>query len=81
MLTVMISVMGSLVPAYIGPGAGLGLGGAVLALLAAVGTALMFIVLWPIRLMLRGREEEDADLADAEGGTELQSESVSDSNV
>lgn len=39
--------------AYIGPGAGLGLVGALIAVVSAILAALFFIVLWPIRMMLR----------------------------
>jgi hypothetical protein len=39
--------------AYIGPGAGLGLIGALIAVVSAVMAALLFVVLWPIRMMLR----------------------------
>jgi hypothetical protein len=41
--------------AYVGPGAGLSLLGALWALLAAVGTALLFVAAWPVRSMLRRR--------------------------
>jgi membrane protein implicated in regulation of membrane protease activity len=39
--------------AYVGPGAGISLLGALWALVAAVGAALVFVVAWPIRRMLR----------------------------
>lgn len=41
------------VVAYIGPGAGLGLVSALIAVVSAVMAALFFVVLWPIRMMLR----------------------------
>jgi hypothetical protein len=41
------------VVAYIGPGAGLGLLGALIAVVSAILAALFFVVLWPIRMMLR----------------------------
>jgi Na+/melibiose symporter-like transporter len=41
--------------AYIGPGAGLSLLGALWALVAAVGMAIFFVVAWPVRKMLRKR--------------------------
>jgi hypothetical protein len=41
--------------AYIGPGAGLSLLGALWALIVAVGAALAFIVLWPVRKAMRRR--------------------------
>jgi uncharacterized membrane protein len=41
--------------AYVGPGAGLSLLGALWALIAAVATAFLFIFAWPLRKMLRRR--------------------------
>ena len=38
---------------YIGPGAGIGLIGALFGLVMTVGMALFMVVLWPIRSMLR----------------------------
>lgn len=49
-----------LAAAYVGPGAGLSLLGALWALLIALGTALAFIVAWPLRKMLRRRRAERA---------------------
>jgi len=46
--------------AYFGPGAGLSLLGALWALLAAVATALFFVVAWPIRKALRHRRAAQA---------------------
>lgn len=42
--------------AYVGPGAFLSLASAFWALIAAIGAALLFIVLWPIRKMMRRRK-------------------------
>ena len=39
--------------AYVGPGAGLSLLGALWALVAAVATALIFVIAWPIRRAMR----------------------------
>ena len=50
--------------AYIGPGAGLSLLGALWALIAAVAAALGFIVLWPLR-RARKRRAARAMAADA----------------
>jgi len=44
--------------AYVGPGAGLGLLAALWGLLAAVGVALLYVVMWPIRRMRRRRKAE-----------------------
>lgn len=43
--------------AYVGPGAGLSLLGALWALIAALGTAVLFVAAWPIRKMLRRRRQ------------------------
>ena len=39
--------------AYIGPGAGLGLLGALIAVAGALFAALFFVALWPVRILLR----------------------------
>lgn len=39
--------------AYVGPGAGLGLLSALIGLLLAVGSAAGFILLWPLRSLLK----------------------------
>ena len=44
--------------AYVGPGAGLSLLGALWALLIALGTALLFVVAWPLRKVIRRRRAE-----------------------
>lgn len=61
--------------AYVGPGAGLGLLGALWGLLAALGVALMFILAWPVRRLLRSRRpaavqerSDDLRVAGAPGG-------------
>lgn len=46
--------------AYVGPGAGLSLIGALWGLVVAVVLALAFIVAWPVRRMLRRRREQAA---------------------
>ena len=47
-----MSLLG-VVTAYIGPGAGLGLLGALIAVGGAVAAALFFVVMWPLRMLLR----------------------------
>lgn len=42
--------------AYVGPGAGLGLLGALIGLFLAVGSALGFVILWPLRKLFRKRK-------------------------
>jgi membrane protein implicated in regulation of membrane protease activity len=49
------------VSAYIGPGAGLSLLGALWGLLAAVFVSLAFVLLWPFRRMLTGRRNRKAN--------------------
>ncbi len=53
--------------AYVGPGAGLSLLGALWALILAIGTAIVFVVVWPIRKMRRRRREAEADKAQERG--------------
>lgn len=47
--------------AYVGPGAGLSLLGALWALLAAVGAAVFFLAAWPVRRMLRRRRNRPGE--------------------
>ena len=49
----MIAFVCSAVVAYIGPGAGLGLLGALIAVAGALFAALFFVALWPVRMLLR----------------------------
>jgi membrane protein implicated in regulation of membrane protease activity len=57
--------------AYVGPGAGLSLLGALWGLLAAVFAALAFILLWPFRKMLKNRRaKETAASSQAAGSSE-----------
>jgi membrane protein implicated in regulation of membrane protease activity len=72
-LAVVVAVLGAAGPAaaYVGPGAGLSLVGAFWGLLVAVFAALAFIVIWPVRRLLRrGRGAPAAELAMAEGKTD-----------
>jgi predicted AlkP superfamily phosphohydrolase/phosphomutase len=46
--------------AYVGPGAGFALVGSFLALLAAVASSILSLVLWPIRFVLRWRRRRNA---------------------
>lgn len=70
--TVLSLVLLLLVPtaaqAYVGPGAGLSLLGALWALIAALGTAIVFIVAWPVRNMLRKRRSRLAQREQETGG-------------
>lgn len=56
LLSILIASWAVTASAYIGPGAGLSLLGALWGLLLAVGAALAFIVLWPLR-RLRQRSQ------------------------
>jgi Na+/proline symporter len=58
--------MASTAAAYVGPGAGLSLLGALWGLLIAVGAALWFVILWPLRRM-RKRARQQRDEAEATG--------------
>ncbi len=44
--------------AYVGPGAGISLLGALWALLAVVGSAILYIILWPLRRMRKRHKKE-----------------------
>lgn len=48
------------VHAYVGPGAGLSLIGALWALVAAIAAAVVFVIAWPIRRMRRRKREARA---------------------
>ena len=50
------------VHAYVGPGAGLSLIGALWALVAAIAAAVVFVIAWPIRRMRRRKREARAAL-------------------
>ena len=56
--------------AYVGPGAGLSLVGAFWGLLVALFAAFAFVILWPIRRLLRRRRGTPAEAAtqSTEGG-------------
>jgi hypothetical protein len=46
---------------YVGPGAGLGMIGALVGLALAVLSALAFVVFWPLRMLLRKRKNHARD--------------------
>lgn len=56
--------------AYVGPGAGLSLVSALWGLLCAIGAALLFVIVWPIRRLRRKRREaRQANSASASAST------------
>jgi membrane protein implicated in regulation of membrane protease activity len=59
----LVLVLSVIMPAaaYIGPGAGLSLLGAFWGLLLAVGAALGFVILWPLRRMFRRDRAKELD--------------------
>lgn len=58
--------------AYVGPGAGLGLLAALWGLVAAVGVAVFYVVMWPIRRMRRQRKAERSAAAVADAAPVVQ---------
>ena len=67
-LTLLVLTIGTVntAAAYVGPGAGLSLLGALWGLLLSVGAALWFVILWPLRRM-RKRAQLKRDEAEAAG--------------
>ena len=64
MLTDFVSLVSGSLLGYIGPGSGLELVGAVIGLAVTLGTSSLFIVLWPVRKLLRrwrGTSESTTD--------------------
>lgn len=49
--------------AYVGPGAGLGVLGAMLAIVAAVLATVVGLILWPLRMVMRRRRRNAAATA------------------
>jgi membrane protein implicated in regulation of membrane protease activity len=60
-------ILGVVTPAaaYVGPGAGLSLMGALWGLVVAIGAALGFVLLWPFRRMIRNRRAAQAPKAES----------------
>lgn len=73
-LAIAALLCGAPAAAYVGPGAGLSLLSALWGLIVAIGVALGFVVLWPVRRLRRRRQvaaangatEETADAAPAD---------------
>jgi hypothetical protein len=47
--------------AYVGPGPGLSMVGSFFTLIAGIAIALFFVLLYPIRLILKNRKKKSAD--------------------
>lgn len=77
-----LGVAGLVAPAaaYVGPGAGLSLVGAFWGLAVAVLAALGFIILWPVRRLLKRNRPQPAS-AEADASAELRKDSASGSGV
>jgi hypothetical protein len=56
-----ITTLSMPVAAYVGPGAGLSLAGALWGLLLAIGTAVSFVLLWPLRRLWRKQRAARAE--------------------
>jgi membrane protein implicated in regulation of membrane protease activity len=66
MMMVLFIGIANTASAYVGPGAGLSLLGALWGLVLAVGAALWFVIIWPLRRM-RKRSQQRRDDAEAAG--------------
>ena len=47
--------------AYVGPGAGLGVVGAALAMLAAIVVTVIGVIVWPVRMLMRRRKQRASE--------------------
>jgi peptidoglycan/LPS O-acetylase OafA/YrhL len=65
-ITVFCTTLPLVAQAYVGPGAGLGLLTALWGLVAAVGVAVFYVLMWPIRRLRRRRRAERTAAATAE---------------
>ncbi|MGH9196231.1 MAG: hypothetical protein ACRD1T_10880 [Acidimicrobiia bacterium] len=55
--------------AYVGPGAGLGMLGALLAVIVAVLATVVGLVLWPLRMLTRRRKNKAGTAGEPESGS------------
>jgi hypothetical protein len=61
LLVLAIAAIPGTAAAYMGPGAGLGMLGSLIAVIAAVGIALLGIVLLPLRMIMKKRRKTSAE--------------------
>ena len=66
--------------AYVGPGAGLSLLGALWGVLCAIGAAFMFVIMWPIRRLRRRRRAAKQVANASSSDSPLQQHETADSN-
>ncbi|GHB18231.1 hypothetical protein [Salinicola rhizosphaerae] len=64
--------------AYVGPGAGLSLLTALWGIIAAIGMALFFVIMWPIRRMRRRRKAEAAAAAGGDSAVQARTTHTED---
>ena len=62
--------------AYIGPGPGLGLLAALIGVLVAVGSAVVFIIIWPLRMFIKKRKRRRAAIEGASASSTVSSPST-----
>lgn len=56
--------------AYVGPGAGISVLGSLLGILATIVLAIVAIVMWPIRKMMKRKKAAAAEAAETTGGSD-----------
>ena len=61
LLVLALALIPGTAAAYMGPGAGLGMLGSLIAVIAAVGIALLGIVLLPLRMIMKKRRKTSAE--------------------
>lgn len=66
---VVTAILPATAMAYVGPGAGISLIGSTIGLLVALGTAIGFVIFWPLRSLLR-RRRRSAPATGADGRLE-----------
>jgi hypothetical protein len=78
MLSGLLSVQaGGPLIAYVGPGIGVGLLAALVGVLAALGSALLFVILWPLRLWRRKARQRAGTDANSHGKSPAEAKTAS----